>query len=146
MQSVKTMEERVAVQLWPFRTISWLFSICGVLALILGATGLTAVVAYAVNRRVKEFGVRMSMGATPRDLALDVLRGSAALLVPGVVIGSFLAAGGAQLVQAAFVGVNVLNPLTYLVVALIEGAVVVVACLAPALRASRVDPLVALRT
>jgi predicted permease len=146
LQSVRTMEERVSVQLWPFRTISWLFSICGVLALVLGATGLTAVVVHAVNRRVKEFGVRMSMGATPRDLAVDVLRGSTRLLVPGVLVGTLIAAGGAQLVQAAFVGVNVLNPTTYLGVALIEGIVVVVACLVPALRAARVDPLVALRS
>lgn len=145
LQSVRTMEERVSVQLWPFRTVSWLFSICGVLALLLGATGLTAVVVHAVNRRMKEFGVRMSMGATPRDLALEVLTGSARLLVPGVVIGSLLAAGGARLVQAAFVGVNVLNPITYLVIALIECAVVAAACLVPARRASRVDPLVALR-
>jgi predicted permease len=146
MLSVKTMEERMAVQLWPFRTISWLFSICGLLALILGTTGLTGVVIYAVNRRVKEFGVRVSIGATPRDVVVDVLGGSARLLVPGLLAGTLIAAGGARLVQAAFIGVNVLNPITYLAVALLECAVVIVACVAPALRASRVDPLVALRT
>ncbi len=146
MSSVKTMDERIAVQLWPFRTISWLFSICGLLALVLGTTGLTGVVIHAVNRRVKEFGVRVSIGATPRDLVLDVLGGSARLLVPGLIIGALIAAGGARLIQAAFVGVNVLNPITYVAVALVECAIVVIACLVPALRASRIDPLVALRT
>jgi predicted permease len=146
MLSVKTMEERLAVQLWPFRTISWLFSVCGVLALILGTTGLAGVVVHAVNRRVKEFGVRVSIGATPRDLLLDVLGSAARLLLPGLVAGTLLAVAGAQLVQAALVGVAVLNPIGYLAVALLESAIVGIACVAPAIRASRVDPLVALRS
>jgi ABC-type antimicrobial peptide transport system permease subunit len=87
----------------------------------------------------------MSVGATPRDLALDVLRGSVRLLVPGLAAGLVLAAIAARLASSLFVDVNVLNPLTYLAVALLECAIVVVACLGPALRASRVDPLVALR-
>ncbi|MGE5834862.1 MAG: ABC transporter permease [Acidobacteriota bacterium] len=146
MLSVKTMDERLAVQLWPFRTVSWLFSICGLLALILGTTGLAGVVIHAVNRRVKEFGVRVSLGATPRDLVVDVVTGGARLLLPGLLAGSMLAIAAARLVQAAFVGVNVLNPITYLVVALFECAIVILACLVPAIRAARVDPLVALRS
>jgi predicted permease len=146
MLSVKPMEQRIAVQLWPFRTVSWLFSICGGLALVLAATGLAGVVIHGVNRRIKEFGVRVSIGATPRDLVLDVLGGSARLLLPGLLAGILLAAGGARLVQAAFVGVNVLNPVTYLAVALFECAIVVVACIAPAIRAARVDPLTTLRS
>ena len=71
--SVKTMEQRMAVQLWPFRTVSWLFSICGSLALILGTVGLVSVIVHAVNQRRREFGVRVSIGATPRDLVADVL-------------------------------------------------------------------------
>jgi predicted permease len=142
--SVKTMRERMAWQVWPLRTLSWLFSICGVLALMLATVGLAAVVIHAVNRRLREFGVRVSMGATPRDLMSEVLRGSAQLLLPGLATGILIAAAAARLVQAAFVGVNVLNPLTYLAVASIE-CLVVIACIRPALRASRVDPLVALR-
>ncbi len=143
--SVSTMEDRLAVQLWPFRTLSWLFGICGVLALILGATGLTGVVIHAVNRRIREFGVRVSIGATPRDLILDVLAGAAWLLLPGLAVGTLLAVGAASLVQAAFVGINVLNPVGYIVVALLECVIVAVACVVPARRAARVDPLVALR-
>lgn len=146
MISVKTMEQRMDVQLWPFRTVSWLFSICGLLALVLATVGLAGVVIHAVNRRLREFGVRVSMGATPRDLVIDVLRGGAALLWPGLVTGALLAAAAARIVQAAFVGVNVLNPATYIAIALLEGAVVVAACIGPAFRASRVDPLIALRS
>ncbi|MFA5911683.1 MAG: ABC transporter permease [Vicinamibacterales bacterium] len=146
MFAVKTMAQRMAVQLWPFRTVSWLFSMCGGLALILGTVGLVSVVIHAVNRRRREFGVRVSVGATPRDLIADVLRGAGHLLVPGLIVGVMLSAALARVAQAAFIGVNVLNPATYLGVVLLQCAIVGVACLAPALRASRVDPLVALRS
>jgi putative ABC transport system permease protein len=146
MLSVKTMAQRVAVQLWPFRTVSWLFSICGTLALVLGTVGLAGVIIHAVNRRLKEFGVRVSVGATPRHLVAEVLRSTIKLLVPGLIAGALLAAIAARLARVAFVGVNVLNPLTYGEVALLESVVVIVACLSPAFRAARVDPLIALRS
>jgi putative ABC transport system permease protein len=146
LASVKTMQQRMAVPLWPFRVVSWLFSICGGLALVLATVGLVGVVIHAVNRRRREFGVRVSMGATPDDLMREVLSGSARLLLPGLVVGILLAASVARLLHAAFVSVNVLNPLTYFAVALLECAIVMTACISPALRASRVDPLVALRS
>lgn len=146
MLSVKTMQQRMAVQLWPFRTLSWLFAVCGALALILGVVGLASVVVHAVHRRRREFGVRVCVGATRRDLLADVLRGGARLLWPGLVAGALLAAGAARLAHAAFVGVDVLNPLVYFAVAVLEAAVVTVACIVPARRAGRADPLVVLRS
>jgi ABC-type antimicrobial peptide transport system permease subunit len=146
LTAVKTMEQQMAVQLWPFRTLSWMFSICGVLAVVLATVGLAGVVIHAVNRRMREFGVRVSIGAAPRHLVTEVLKSSAGLLVPGLLTGLALAAIAARLAQVVFVGVNVLNPLVYLGVALAQCAVVTLACIGPALRASRVDPLVALRT
>jgi putative ABC transport system permease protein len=145
MLAVKTMEQRMGVQMWPFRTLSRVFAICGSLALVLATVGLAGAVIHAVSRRQREFGVRVSIGATPRDLVADVLRSSLALLLPGLAIGTILAASVARLIQVVFLGVNVLNPLTYLAVALLQTIIVIVACLAPALRAARVDPLVALR-
>jgi putative ABC transport system permease protein len=145
MTAVKTMEERLAVQMWPFRTLSWIFSICGALAVILATVGLAGVVIHAVNRRMREFGVRVSIGATPRHLVTEVLKSSAALLVPGLIVGLVLSGLAARLTQVVFIGVNVLNPLVYLGVALVQCAIVLAACVGPALRASRVDPLVALR-
>jgi hypothetical protein len=144
--AAKTMAERMAVQMWPFTTLSRVFALCGVLALLLATAGLAASVIHAVSRRQREFGVRLSIGATPRDLAGDVLHQGLSLLVPGLTIGVLLAAGVARLAQFMFLGVNVLNPLTYAIVGAIECAVVIAACLGPALRASRVDPLVALRS
>jgi ABC-type antimicrobial peptide transport system permease subunit len=75
----------------------------------------------------------------------EVLRGSTTLLIPGLLVGIGVAAGAGRLVQFMLVGVNVLNPLTYLAVAGVECVIVLVACLGPAIRASRVDPLIALR-
>jgi ABC-type antimicrobial peptide transport system permease subunit len=75
----------------------------------------------------------------------EVLAGSARMLIPGLIVGLVLAAGTARLVQAVFVGVNVLNPATYLMVAVLQTLVVLTACLGPALKAARVDPLTALR-
>jgi len=146
LTSVKPMERRIDVQLWPFRTVSWLFSICGALALLLGTVGLAGVVIHAVNRRIREFGIRVSVGATPRDLAAEVLRSSARLLLPGLFTGLILAAIGARLASALFVSVNVLNPSTYLAVAALEAIIVLAASLAPAVRAARLDPLTALRS
>jgi predicted permease len=143
--SVKTMDQRAAVQLWPFRAMSALFSICGSLALILATVGLGAAVIHNVNRRMKEFGVRVSLGASPRDLLSDVVGGAARFLIPGVLFGTLLAAGLGRLAQFMLLGVNALNPSTYLVVALVQASIVIAACLGPALRAARVDPLIALR-
>ena len=145
LQSVETMAQRLELPLWPVRTLSGVFGICGLLALVLATVGLAGAVAHAVTRRTREFGVRLSMGATPRDLAGGVLRQGATLFVPGLVAGLALAAGAARLGGALFVGINVLDPLTYLGVAAVQALVVTLACLAPALRAARVDPLVALR-
>jgi predicted permease len=146
MNAVKTMEQQMAVQLWPFRTLTTLFSICGALALVLATVGLAGVIIHAVNRRVREFGVRLSVGATPADLIRDVLSASTRMLIPGMTVGLLLAAAGARRARAGFIGVNVLNPSTYLIVAIIQVVIVAIACIAPAIKASRVDPLVALRT
>jgi len=144
--TVRTMADRMRVQTWPFRTLSRVFTICGLLALLLATGGLAASVIHAVSRRQREFGVRLSIGATPRDLAGDVLRQGLRLLVPGFAVGALIAGGVARFAQVMFLGVDVLNPITYLIVGVIECAVVIVSCLGPALRASRVDPLTALRT
>jgi ABC-type antimicrobial peptide transport system permease subunit len=140
------MEQRMAVQLWPFRTTTWVLSICGGVALLLGTAGLASVVIHAVSRRRREFGVRVSIGATPGDIVRDVLAGSLTLLLPGLAAGLAMSAAATHVVRAAFIGVNVLSPDVYLAVALLEGAVVVLACLGPAWRASRVDALSALRS
>ena len=90
--------------------------------------------------------MRLSVGAAPRDLFADVLQQGLRLLLPGFAIGALIAVAVARVAQSLFLGVNVLNPFTYLIVGVIESAVVIAACLGPAIRASRVDPLIALRS
>ena len=142
---VQTMAQRLELPLWPFRTLRGLFSICGVLALVLAVVGLTSVVSHAVSRRIREFGVRLSIGATPRDLLRDVIRGALAMLVPGLTIGLGLAIGLARLAAQAIPGIDVWNLPAYAMVSLLQATVVVLACIGPALRAARVDPIAALR-
>jgi predicted permease len=144
--SAQTMADRMRVPTWPFRTLSRAFALCGLLALLLATLGLGASVIHAVSLRTREFGVRLSIGATPRDLAADVVRQGLSLLIPGFAVGALLAVGVARVAQALFLGVNVLNPITYLIVGAIECVVVLVACLVPARRAAAVDPLIALRS
>lgn len=144
--SVKTMEERGAIQLWPFRTLAWLFSICGVLALALATAGLGGVVIHIANQRRKEYGLRIAVGASPRHLVGEVLAGGAWLTLPGVVIGSIVAAGAARLMRFAFYGIDVLDSRTYVAVAAVQCGIVLLACLGPAIRTSRIDPVAALRS
>lgn len=143
--SAKTMDQQIAVQMWPVRTMSWIFGVCGTLALVLAIVGLAGVVIHSGSRRVREFGVRLAVGAAPHDLLREVLESSVRMLIPGVMVGVLLAAAAARLAQFMFVGVNVLNPMTYVAVAALQAAIVLIACVGPALRAARIDPLVALR-
>jgi predicted permease len=143
--ALKTMEQRMEMPLWPFRTLSLLFAVCGGLALVLSVVGLASVVAHAVRSRTREFGVRLAAGATPDDLLRDVLKGGIRLLAPGLAVGILVAVGMASLARAMFVGVDVFDPRAYLLVALVQCAVVIGACVMPARRAARVDPITALR-
>jgi predicted permease len=144
--TIKTMADRSAVQLWPFRMASAMFATCGSLALVLAVVGLGSVVRHSVSRRMREFGVRVSMGATQADLMRHVLGNGLALLAPGLGVGLAAAAALAQLARSVIVGVDVLNPVVYVVMAGVQTAVTVIACVGPALAAARTDPLAALRT
>ncbi|MGE3276681.1 MAG: FtsX-like permease family protein [Vicinamibacterales bacterium] len=139
-----SMEDRMAVQLWPIRTLTWLFGTCAALAVVLAVVGLAAVVLHAVSRRGREFGVRVAVGATPGALARGVLMDGVRLLLPGLGAGLLLAAAAARFGQATLVGVDLLSPLTWIGVAVTQAVIVLLACLPPAIRASRTDPVRAL--
>jgi predicted permease len=117
----------------------------GLLAALLVATGLYGTLAYRVNRRSAEFGVRMALGASPRQVLWIIARESVMLSTAGVALGLPLAIVGARLLRSFLFGLAPEDPLAIVIAVLATCAVVIVASIIPARRATRVDPLVALR-
>ena len=142
----KTVSEHLAIALFPPRMGALLLGVFGGLALILAVTGLYGTVAFTVARRSREVGIRMSLGADARRVIGMVLRGALALVVVAAVIGLLLSAGLAQLVQVFLYGVSPLDPLTFVAVPVLLTVVALGAAFVPARRASRVDPVRALRS
>jgi len=116
------------------------------LALLLAALGLYGVVSYAVSRRVHEVGIRLSLGAEPGEVVRMLTGGGLRLVAIGGVVGLALAAVLSQLLSRLLYGVPPLDPLTFLGVPLVLGAVAALASWIPARRASRIDPVTALRS
>lgn len=124
----------------------WLVSAFAGLALLLAALGLYGVMAYAVNQRTGEFGIRLALGASPAALRRLVLAQGARLLALGLLAGLALAVAVARLIEALLFGVPATDAATYLAVGLLLGAAGLFACYVPAHRAAKVDPMTALRS
>ena len=140
------MERHLALMRLPQRLSSFVLSAFGVLALALAAIGLYGVVSYGVAQRTREIGIRMALGAgRPRVVRL-LVAGGLRLVVIGGVLGLALALAAARLLGGLLFEVSALDPLTFLGVPLVLGAAALLAAWLPARRASRVDPLAALRT
>jgi predicted permease len=131
------------------RIIATMFSIFGLVAMVLASVGIYGVMSFSVNQRQKEFGVRMALGAHSARILQMVLRQGVAQLALGLIVGLGLAFGLATLagegIQNVLFGVTGRDPLTYSVVAALVTTVSLAATLVPARRATRVDPMVALR-
>jgi predicted permease len=127
------------------RLILQLVASMGVLGLCLAIVGVYAVVSYSVRRRMREFGVRMSIGARRRDIVRLVMREGLVLAALGILIGLALSVPVARALGAAMAGVGRVGPLTLVVVPLGLTAVILAACLGPAWHASRTDPTTVLR-
>ena len=140
-----TMDANIAGSLGTQRIVAWLTSLFAALALVLSALGLYSVLAYAVAQRTAEIGIRMALGAQTSQVIAMVMRGGLRLVAVGLGIGLAGAAGAARLIRTLLFEVEPLDPLIYIGVAVLFTVVAVLACLAPSVRASRIDPLVALR-
>lgn len=144
--TVQTMEQIQAQATWPYRVFGTLFAIFALIALVLSAVGLYAVMAYSVTQRTQEIGVRMALGAGTRRVMWLVLRRGLVQLTIGLALGLAGALALSQVLTSLLVvGVPARDPVTFAVITTLLAAVAVAACLIPARRATRVDPLVALR-
>jgi ABC-type antimicrobial peptide transport system permease subunit len=123
-------------------TLSGAFTICAVL---IAAVGVYGVSAYWVTRRRRELAIRMAMGASPDRVVMSVLARSLRLAAIGATAGLSIALGGAQIMKSLLFAVDPRDPITFAGVTILLAVIAVVACVGPALKASRVDPMTTLR-
>jgi predicted permease len=144
---IRTMDDQLAQARWPFRIFGTMFAIFALIALVLSAVGLYAVTAYAVSQRTQEIGVRMALGAQGNEVAWLFLRRSFIQLGIGLTLGIAGAFGvGTLFSQTQLLVQNRAgDPITIGGIALLLAVVASIACFIPAKRATRLDPLIALR-
>jgi putative ABC transport system permease protein len=145
IESILTMESRLSAVVAEPRFWSLLLTVFSLLALSLAAIGIYGVLAYAVAERTRELGIRIALGATPRELVKLVLGGSARLTIPGIAIGIVVALASARLLSAFLFQVRSTDPVTFIGASVVLLAVALAAGYVPARRATRIDPLVTIR-
>jgi len=145
VNSVTTLDENLSRNLTQERLIAQLSAFFGLLALLLAAVGLYGVLSYAIARRTNEIGIRMALGASRAQVAGMILRETLTLVVIGTVIGVPVAIGASRLVTSRLYGLKGADPVTLIIAVLMLAIVAAAAAYLPARRASKVDPLVALR-
>jgi putative ABC transport system permease protein len=145
LSSVATLETELSDQLSPRRFETLLLSLFSLVALLLAGVGIYGVLGYSVARRTHEIGIRMALGAHPREVVQLVAKDGAKFAVIGLSIGAIGAAAITQFMKSLLFGVTSTDPVTFVGVAILLMAAALMACYLPARRAARVDPIVALR-
>jgi len=143
--NAQTVQQILGQGLWAARMGAALLGLFGALALILASIGIYGVLAYSVAQRTSEIGLRMALGAQPRQVLALVLRQGMLLALIGATAGILVALPVARQAAGLLYGVSATDPLTYVGITLLLMAVALLACYLPARRATRIDPLVALR-
>jgi putative ABC transport system permease protein len=145
---LETWRDRLdaSVEVWMYRAGARVCGAFGAIALLLAVIGVYGVKSYVVSRRTREFGIRLAVGAHPRVLLWQILREGARLTTIGIVLGLMLALGAGQYLQHMLYRVNSVEPIVLIAAPLILLTASLLASLLPALRATRVDPTIALRT
>jgi predicted permease len=144
--TVQTVEQMLTQATWPYRVFGSLFAIFAVFGLVLSSVGLYAVMAYSVTQRTAEVGVRMALGAEGPQVSWMFLKRGLIQLAIGLSIGLAAAFGVSRVMRTLLVQVTPTDPLTFVAITLLLSGTAIAACLIPARRATRIDPLIALRT
>jgi putative ABC transport system permease protein len=145
IQKVMTLDEQIGESLAQRRFETWLLGLFSAIALLLAAIGIYGVMYHSVTQRTHEFGVRVALGAGAHDVLRMVLGQAVILVGTGAVIGTVAALALTRFVASLLYGVSASDPLTYLAVFLVLIASALAASYLPARRATKVDPMVALR-
>ncbi|HJZ73927.1 MAG TPA: ABC transporter permease [Vicinamibacterales bacterium] len=143
--TAQTLEQLLVQLTWPYRVFGSLFAIFAVIALVMSAVGLYAVMAYSVTQRTPEIGVRMALGAEGRQVSWLILRRGLIQMGIGLTLGLTGAFFLATVLATLLVQIPARDPVTFASISIILAIVALCACVFPARRATRVDPLVALR-
>jgi putative ABC transport system permease protein len=142
---VKTLAQRVSEATAVSRSLTLLFSAFALLALVLGSVGIYGIVSYAVTQRTQEIGIRMALGARAGDILQLILKHGVVLVLSGVVIGIAGAFALTRFLASLLFGITPTDTLTFVIVSVMFFLIAMIASFIPARRATRVDPLVALR-
>jgi putative ABC transport system permease protein len=145
VHSLRTVSDLLAGDRWWQRTWGSVFGIVAAIALVLSSVGLYAVISYAVAQRTQEIGVRMAIGAAPSQIVWLVLRRGLGQIAWGLVIGAAASVALARVMPGGLQGMSAYDPVALACIVALLAAVSVAACVLPARRATRVDPVVALR-
>jgi putative ABC transport system permease protein len=142
---IETMPDVLSSSVAQPRFRAWLIGLFGIVALLLAAAGIFGVISYSVSCRTQEIGIRVALGASPGSIRKMVVREGLLLTVAGLCVGTIVALALARFLKSQLYGVGAYDPLTFLGAAILLVLVALIACYLPARRATKVDPMVALR-